>query len=251
MAKEWTFYLCNVNDKLASIALDLGLRPEAPMQGKPWLLWVWVYLRSPKPNGLSDRSELEALSTIEDELAKKVGVASEAVQAGRITTQGRREFYLYGKSSDGFEEAVKTVMRRFENYRFALGSENDPEWNQYLNLLYPSEEDMQRIANRELLEKMKELGDSLQPVRDVHHWIYFHTAVERERYASEVQELGYQIEDRSEGNEGERPFGLNITRDQSAVPDQIDEAVLELFRLAKEMDAEYDGWEAQVIAAKN
>jgi hypothetical protein len=27
--------------------------------------------------------------------------------------------------------------------------------------------------------------------------------------------------------------------------------VLELFRLAKELDGEYDGWEAQVIATKN
>jgi regulator of RNase E activity RraB len=44
---------------------------------------------------------------------------------------------------------------------------------------------------------------------------------------------------------------LTITRDQSVTSEKINEAVLELFRMAREVDAEYDGWEAQLIATKN
>jgi Family of unknown function (DUF695). len=43
MSEEWDSYLCNVNDKLASIRVDLGIRSTVPDPNRPWLLWVWVY----------------------------------------------------------------------------------------------------------------------------------------------------------------------------------------------------------------
>ena len=251
MSEDWNSYFCNVNDKLASIALDLGLSQDVPIEGKSWLLWVWVYMKSPRPDGLSDNSEFDVLGAIEDELAKQLKTACEAIEVGRITTDGRREFYFYGGSSAGFENAAQQVLCGFKGYKSDLGSQEDPEWSQYLNVLYPSEEDMQRIMNRRVLENLRKYGDTLSPVRDVHHWIYFRTREDRERYASEVRELAYQIEEESERENDERQFGLIITRDQSVKPETIDEAVLELFTLAKEIDAEYDGWEAQVISTKN
>ena len=251
MSENWNSYFCNVNDKLASIALDLGLSKEVPIESKPWLFWIWVYMKSPRPDGLSDNSEFDVLVAIEDELAKQLKTACEAIEIGRITTDGRREFYFYGGSAVGFENAAQKALRGFKGYKFDLGTKEDPEWSQYLNVLYPSEEDMQKIMNREVLENLRKYGDTLSPVRDVHHWIYFRMPEDRERYASEARELAYQIEKRIERENEERSFGLIITRDQSVTPKEIDEAVLELFRLAKEMDAEYDGWEAQVISTKN
>ena len=35
MPEDWNFYLCNVNDVLASVFLDLGLRELVPEKGKP------------------------------------------------------------------------------------------------------------------------------------------------------------------------------------------------------------------------
>jgi len=251
MTENWKSYICNVNGKLASIALNLSLSDEAPMQAKPWLLWVWVYLQHPRPDGLSDRSEFETICAIEDELAKQIGTECQAVKAGRITTDSRREFYFYGADEKGFKKAIRTAMGRFKQYKFDLGTQHEPDWSQYRNVLYPSDEDMQRIANRDVLDVLEKHGDTLEPVRDVHHWIYLKSIEGRQRFAKDVQDLGYTIEDESEDLKQECPYGLTITRDQSVTPEKIDEAVLELFRLAKEVDAEYDGWEAQVIAVKN
>lgn len=251
VAANWKSYFCNVDDKLASVALDLSLQPDAPVAGKQWLLWIWVYMRSPRPDGLSDNSEFENLCAIEDELAKQLSERHEALEAGRITTEGRREFYFYGEHPKDFSKSVRAAMSRFKEYRFDLGSEEDPTWNQYLNVLYPSDEDMQRILNRDVLENLRKRGDTLAAVRDVHHWIYFDSQADRHCYASEALELGYQIEREIEGKEDERPFGLIITRDQSLTRDFIDEAVIELFRLAKRLDAEYDGWEARVVPTAN
>jgi regulator of RNase E activity RraB len=91
-------------------------------------------------------------------------------------------------------------------------------------------------------------GDTLQPVRDVRHWIHFGTTADRESFAAKVKALGYSIGPETDGPQ-DRPFGLVIVREQSVTPDQIDNVVIELYRLAKEVGAEYDGWEAKVVAS--
>jgi uncharacterized protein (TIGR01619 family) len=245
---RWASYFANVNDKLASIALDLDLRGQAPVKSKLHLLWVWVYLRSPKPNGLSDNREFDALAAIEDKLVQALGSACHAVQAGRITSNGRRVFYFYGADGINFDASVSLVLNDFPQYRYDSGSQDDPQWTHYLNVLYPSEEDFEKIKNSDVLAALMKHGDTLGAVRDVHHWIYFNTVAQRQHYALKAKELGYKIEGETEREGGQpHPFGLQITRDQGVTPAQIDSAVIELFRLAKQFDADYDGWEAAVV----
>jgi uncharacterized protein (TIGR01619 family) len=247
MPENWKSYFSNVNDNFSSIALDLALRERAPMPEKPWLLWVWIYLQHPSEKGMTTKEEFPVISAIEGELRKHVAEKCEGIYAGRITGDSRRELYFYGADKKNFKQVVKEVMSGFRSYRFDFDGQKEPEWNQYLNVLFPSDEDLQRIANRDVLNVMEEGGDTLTQARDVHHWIYFTKSDQREWYASRVGALGYSIEDRPERTNETHPHGLIITRDQSVTPEQINHAVLELFHLAKQIDAEYDGWEAQLI----
>ncbi len=247
MTENWKSYFCNVNSKLASIALNLGLDEEAPIESKPWLLWVWVYLQRPRPDGLSDQSEFETISAIEDSLLQGLASTCQAVEAGRITTDGHREFYFYGASASGFEKGVRGVMGKFSAYKFNLGKQHEPDWNQYRNVLYPSDESMERIKNMDVLEVLREHGDTLESVRDVHHWIYFKSDDDRKQFGQEALQLGYKVENQSEDLNDEFPYGIQITRDQSVTTEKINEAVLQLFRFAKNLGGKYDGWEAQVI----
>jgi uncharacterized protein (TIGR01619 family) len=254
MAQDWKSYLCKVNDKVASIAFDVALYADAPMPAKPWLLWVWVYLRSPRPDGLSDGVELESIGAIEDALAASVGSAFEAVEGGRITTDGRREFYFYGAHDKDFGALVREVMGSFHEYRFDLGRRKDAEWDHYFNVLFPSDEEFEKIKNRDVLEVLKSHGDTLIPVRDVRHMIYFRTTDDRKWFAGKANELGYKIllEDEVKQDQAKSfPFVLSICRDQGVTQDEIDNAVIELFRLAQQVSAEYDGWEAQLVATKH
>jgi len=61
MTENWKPYLCTVNGKLVSIFVNLGLREEVPIASKPWLLWTWVYLQTPRDDGLSDSKEAPTL----------------------------------------------------------------------------------------------------------------------------------------------------------------------------------------------
>ena len=247
MPENWKSYFCNVNEKLSSIALNLALEEHAPMPNKPWLLWVWIYLQSPSDKGMTTSQEFPTISAIEDELSKQIAEKCGGIYAGRITGDNRRELYFYGSDKKNFKRAVKDAMSGFRSYRFDFDAQKEPDWNQYLNVLFPSDEDLQRIANRDVLDVLEERGDTLEPVRDVHHWIYFKTPEDRDWYTSRVGALGYTVEDKPDRPDDTHPYGLAITRDQSITPDEINDAVLELFRLAKQVSADYDGWEAQLI----
>jgi regulator of RNase E activity RraB len=231
--------------------VDLSLRDRAPIEAKPWLLWAWVYLRMPRASGLSSEAELAVLSRIGDELAKHVGETCDAIEAGFITTDGHREFYFYGATEAGFERCVAEVMQQFNEYTFDCGKREDSEWSHYCSILCPTEEDFQKTKNIKVLQALLDHGDTLTPVRDVHHWIYFHSPGDRQLFASEVRELGYTVEHQTETPYRLHRFGLRIMRNQSVTPDQIDDAVSELVQLAQEIDADYDGWEAQVVVTRN
>jgi hypothetical protein len=248
MPDGWNFYLCRVNDVLASIALDLGLRKQVPDVSKPELLWIWVYFKSPRPDGLSSSSEFDSLIAIEKQITETLEQKFHAILSGRITTDGRREFYYYAGHSDEFEPAVAEALGHFPGYEFDCGTKSDPGWNQYLNVLYPSDEDRQRIENRSVLEVLEREGDPLKGPRDISHWIYFRTIGDRDAFWDAIRPLEYRLESQPDNPEGAFPFGLCIVRFQSVKQDAVDEAVIELFRRAKEFHGDYDGWEAEVIS---
>jgi uncharacterized protein (TIGR01619 family) len=246
MTDNWKPYVCNVNGKLASVLVNLGLRESVPIPSKPWLLWVWVYFQSPRPDGLSDSKEAPTLYKIEDALTPSVARECQAILSGRITTEGRREFYFYGEAKDGFRKAVREALKNFGGYKFDVGEQQDSSWNQYLNVLYPSVEDLERIANRDLLDELVKRGDVLTVPREVEHWMSFRSEQSRALFREAATGAGYGIVGDIEG-EGEFPFGISITRKQSIEQNVIDETVVELLRLCHSFNGDYEGWETPVI----
>jgi uncharacterized protein (TIGR01619 family) len=246
MTQNWKSYLCKVNGSLASVFVDLELRNEVPIISKPWLLWAWVYFQSPRADGLSDSKEAPTLFKMEDALTLHVSRDCRAIHCGRITTEGRREFYFYGETKDGFADAVATAMAGFEGYRFDVGEREDSLWEQYLNVLYPSPEDLERIKNGDLLDVLVQNGDVLKAAREVQHWMYFRSESSRALFRDAAARAGFRIV--SESNlEGDLPCGISVARTQTIERALIDKTVVELLRLAQRFGGEYDGWETQVV----
>jgi hypothetical protein len=116
MPDNWASYFCTVNGKLSSIFLNTALAEEAPILSKPWLLWVWVYMKDPRPDGLSSSEEAPVLFELEDKLTECLCRQCEAVYPGRITGDRRREFYFYAAHPDDFDHAVTEAMKAFPSY---------------------------------------------------------------------------------------------------------------------------------------
>jgi regulator of RNase E activity RraB len=195
---------------------------------------------------MSDSKEAPALYKIEDALAPSLAREYRAILCGRITTEGRREFYFYGETNDGFGNAVRKVMTGFEGYKFDVGEQDDSSWNQYLNVLYPSLEDLERIANVDLLDKLVEQGDVLTVPREVQHWVSFRSEQSRALFREAAAGAGYGIVGDHE-SDGEFSFGISITRTQSIEQKLIDQTVVELLRLCGTFNGDYEGWETQVV----
>jgi len=246
MTDNWKSYFCNVNDSPASIFVNLGVRDDVPISSKPWLLWVWVYFQSPRADGLSDDKEGPTLFKIEDALSLQLSRNCRAILCGRITTEGRREFYFYGETPDHFSATVTTALADFEGYKFDIGEQEDSLWEQYLNVLYPSAEDLERIKNRDLLDVLEEKGDVLSAAREVQHWTYFRSEASRASFRNAAVEAGFSIVSESRAK-GDLPFGISVVRTQPVEQALIDATVIELLRLTQRFQGEYDGWETPVI----
>lgn len=248
MSEKWDFYFSRVNDKLASLFVDLGIRESAPDKSHPWLVWVWVYFQRPTEDGFCDRTEGEVFAEIEDALTASVEHAVEGRLVGRITSDGHREFYFYAPTFVGFDEAVAAGMQRFGGYQWDAGSNHDPEWDQYLNLLYPTPNDWQRIKNRHVIEQLEEMGDPLEKARPVYHWAYFAVESSSQQFAAAVRDLGYTVTDhrRLENKKDARIWGVKFERVDNADLNSINRITLELFQLAGSLGGDYDGWETSV-----
>jgi len=246
MTDKWRPYLCRVNGNLASIFVDLGLRSEVPITSKPWLLWVWVYFQQPRADGLSSSEEAPTLFKIEDALNVEISQRCHGIPCGRITTEGRREFYYYGETNLGLNEAVVAALANFVGYRFDKGEQQDSRWEQYQNVLYPSEEDLERIANQDVLAKLEEQGDVPTVPREVVHWLYFRSEASRFLFREAAVKVGFRIVSESLTSE-DRGFGISIARTQTVDRAQIDKTVVDLLHLAQRFDGDYDGWESPVV----
>jgi hypothetical protein len=249
MAGQWDFYQCKVNDKPASIYLDMGLKQDAPERARPAILVVWLYLRHPHPdNGLSTDAEFDVLVEIEDRLGDALMNAYDAVYAGRITTEGRREFYFYSAACAELEAVVKAALAPFGGYTIDAWGQPDSEWKQYLNVLYPKARSMRWMADKAVIEVLGERGDAPEIARPLTHYSYFPTSAGRDAFSAAIGAAGFTICKQTQtGPLGDaRPFGVVYALAQTPRLNVVFETTELLMRLSEKHGGEYDGWECPV-----
>jgi hypothetical protein len=252
LSDEWDFYFARVNDAVSSIFVDLGIRPDVPIEKRPWLLWVWVEMQSARPDGLSSSDEAPALQAIGESLDAMLSVSCGAQLVGRVTGAGRREFYFYATEPGELDAAAANAMKAFETYRYETGSSFQPDWDQYVNLLYPSESNLERMQNRRLLEALAEQGDVHEAPRKVDHWLYFADEAARATCRDTLVAIEFTLEDetRSEEPDDPLPYVLVMSRVDPVDSHTINGITLELARLAAENGGSYDGWGCDAMKAE-
>lgn len=244
MSDNWDFYSCRVDDRPASIFVDLGIRADVPDDRLPRLAWLRLQLRFPRDDGLSEDREFDDLMAVEDALTEAISASeAQAMYVGRNTSDGSRDFFCYCDNVVAIEAALADAMAGFPSYEFVTGERDDPDWSCYLQFLYPTPRAMETIENRSLLNQLRAHGDTLEVRRPVTHWVYFQRSEDRENFARRCGTLGYAFAD-DDTEDGS--LRLRVERTDSVQPDDIDRVVLELFDLATECRGNYDGWETSV-----
>ena len=251
MSENWEVYLCQIEDKPASIVVDLGLHDDAPLAGLEDLVWLRVALLEARDDGLTTDDEAETLGDIEDALTGAVEESDGAmVYVGRTTCDGSRDFFFYAGDGMSAEARLSAALVPFSAYEFETGTKPEPEWSAYLEFLYPSPRDFQLITNGQLGQALVSHGDDPTIVREVSHWAYFETPESRAEYLAEVLTQGFTAEDQSDDGEPPRPYRLSFAREDAVDPDTINNVTLSLYDLALTRGGVYDGWETSVEKPK-
>ena len=248
MSDEWDFYFARINDAPAAIFIDLGIRPDVPLEKRPWLLWVWTQLQAPKPDGLATNEEAARLNAIGEALDAVVSATCGAQLVARVTGGGRREFYFYATEPGELQSAAASAMKGFPDYQYEFGSTFQPEWDQYL-MLFPSDSNLERMQNRRMLESLAEQGDVHEEPRKVEHWLYFAAESARTACRDALVGRGFSVEEesRSEEEGDEQPFQLVVSRIDKVDSHTINGVTIELARLTREHEGVYDGWDCVIM----
>ena len=98
---DWDFYRAIINDKIASVYLNLEASDELN-SNHTTLFWFFIKLKIERDDGLSHDDEVDELYEYEDNLID--ALCDDNMRfVGRITSSGMRQFYFYGAENIDFE----------------------------------------------------------------------------------------------------------------------------------------------------
>jgi hypothetical protein len=244
ISDEWDFYFCTVDNKIASIFVDMGALNIAPLTTHPEMAYISLTMRASREDGLSSQEEYDDLRALETVL-EAVGAGPDAFYVGRCTSDGRRDFYFYTGDGDSWQARVDSCMQAFPDYQFKAGHRPEPDWSTYCSYLYPSDAAMQSIQNRRLCTVMQENGDPLCVARDIDHWAYFTSAAARETFLLDAGRLGFSVRTLYSPDDAGK-FGARVWRSDVPGMNTIDDITRPLYELALEHGGNYDGWETSL-----
>lgn len=242
MSDHWNFYALLVDDKPASIFVDLNVTKDEKISDFPTMAYLRVKMNSPRPDGLSSQDEYDILIALEKDVTEAAGRTGKYLYVGRNTSSGNRDFYFYAQDHD-IEDFLINAMRNWPTYDFETGHRPDKDWATYWRFLYPSAEDFQRMRNREVIDRLLEHGDRISEPRKIDHFAVFGTRDGRAAFADYLDANGYHIIEMADAANGE----FQITFDKTNRPDQIDDVTIDLFRTARDNSGDYDGWGCTIV----
>lgn len=254
MPGQWDFYQCRLNGKPASVYLDMGLKKAAPQARRHALLVVRLHLRFPDPaNGMATDTEYDTLVAIEDILTQALKDDFGAMYAGRITVDGRREFFFYSAGGGDIAGVAKAALAPYPHYRIEAWSQADPLWKQYLEVLYPKGAALRWIKDKAVLEALGARGDQPELARPVTHYSSFPSAGQRAAFSGSIENAGFVVSRLTDTGRAAdaRPYGVVYELVQSASLQVMSETRGLLTRLAEKHGGDYDGWECQLAAGDN
>ncbi|QDG53928.1 DUF695 domain-containing protein [Persicimonas caeni] len=241
-SERWEVYARYGTLKPQIVVVDAGLEADKLAGYLPQLVRVRVSFPNPDPSGMPDRKALGWLNEISDFLHALAQKNRWSIP-GWVTHDGVRDFYVYGPS-ELTKALPKAVRDQYPEIDVAFEAEQEPAWETYQTLLYPRPVDWQVISNQRVIQKLRDLGDTLQTPRKVMHWAHFPSEEARESFAETLDE--FEVDEMSKADDSQMPYAVRFSHTTSVEPPVINPVTIRLMRLAAAHGGEYDGWETSV-----
>lgn len=93
---------------------------------------TWKY--SGNSSGMPDLETSTLMESVQDALEKTFKKDPVAIMTGIYTGDDERNWILYTKNLKIFEYRLNQALSTFEILPLSISAENDPEWNEYLEM---------------------------------------------------------------------------------------------------------------------
>lgn len=245
---NWDTYTASYKKGYGSTLVNLGLKKVAPIAGLPYIVVTGVMCKDCQPDGMPSKKEFELLYTISDTVQSKMNQLVKNCLAGTFTYQCDRLDYFYVADTSRIRERITRMYKvYFPTYKPYIIIRTDLDWKTYRDILYPNEENIERMENEKVVSKMVEAGDVLNKKRVVTHWIDFVTADDRACFLNYAREQEFAVELHEKMIENERLYKLKLERRDVIDLNTISKITLALHQQAKKCKGIYEGWECPVV----
>lgn len=248
MSDWWGTLQLTIDDSPGSVLVDLGACEDAPDRTRPISIRVRMPLKNPRPDGFWTPDEGPDLEAIEKSIPTVFRERLNAVYVGRATSKGLRDFYLYAPSLAGLKDAMAELRRLHPTYQFSAASGDDPEWETYLNFLYPDPLNFQLMLSEDTIEGLRELGDDESLDRELTHWTYFPRRTNLDGFFAAAKLQGYRARlldsDASDPADERCVIVEGVSRGGRL---GIQDSLVKVFGLVTEHGGRYDGFESPVM----
>jgi len=135
----------------------------------------------------------------------------------------------------------------FENSELYMTLKQDRNWDYYFTNLLPVNLSEEFLIDHEYLNNLVLLGDDLQGLRKVRHWIYFKNLKQRIKMSEKLESLKFSLDSIKFNRESQFPYELQVSRMDSITPAKVSELTTLMKVLSQVYQARYDGWGTEVI----
>ncbi len=247
MRPYFEYYTANLDRWPIELGVDLALIEKAPIAGLTHRVHLRLNLNHPTADGLCCQEESALLLAVEEEILSSLPKDSFCYVA-HVTHRGRRTIILYMDGMPQPGQPLLDAVERVETHTTLLQFEEDPEWKEYLEYLYPNEGFRHQIKDRRVLKEFERRGDD--PARN--HSIEPVFSGLDEQGALELRKalesVGFMVGDVANVSNN----GVTSWRVIGKVKSPLALSILDDYReiwmaLAKEQGGHYDGWSAEVL----
>jgi len=231
----------------SSVIVNLSIGDTAPLPHLPSLLRVLIAVPMAKSPTMGMPGENGTYASIELELITAMARDAGATFVARELTHGQMKFYFYAPHGKSPDPVISDVLRSFPTFRHRVSRIPDPEWTIYFDELYPTRIEFQLMRIQERRANAEAAGDLLEAPRPICHWAYFANPADREKFVERIRHRGFKFHllERREPDTLERPYCVELARNDRADHPYLDDVVHWLNRQAEQCGGEYDGFEAE------
>jgi len=250
--ENWDIYMAQLDNKPASILVDLNVINFAPDVRFPYLV-----ITGPKTDKVNDQGLPlpDAIAEMENILTETgnfiTGLTAKAL-VGTVTCNGERFNYYYVKDTMGIRNALHRMYERnFRHYSYGIKIRKEPDWRTYRSFLYPNPDNMAWMDNTRSVTHLMEQGDSLTRPRKIKYAVLFKTDTGRNNFNIWALNEGFD-EDRSFSSKLNTtlPYGSILIRNMPATLDTITKVTAKLREQAGFHDGKLDSWDAELMKGK-